>query len=106
MRIIIALLVAVLGTWLPTMAQAQAGIPQPLGSTTLEAIIGNVVRGILGVSGALALIMFIWGGLQWMIAQGEADKIKKAKGTIVWAILGMVIIFSAYAIVSTLLKAL
>jgi hypothetical protein len=49
--------------------------------------------------------MFVYGGLRWMTAGGNAETVIKAKGTIVWATLGLVAIFAAYAIVSTLVKA-
>jgi uncharacterized membrane protein YjfL (UPF0719 family) len=43
--------------------------------------------------------MFIYGGFTWMLAAGSAEKVKKGRDIIIWAAIGLVIIFSAYAIV-------
>lgn len=87
---------------LPVAALAQS--LRPLGSVTIPEIIGRVVSMILGVLGSLALLMFIWGGIVWMTAQGNDEKIKKAKNTIVYAILGLVVAFLSYTIVSYLIN--
>jgi len=42
----------------------------------------------------------IWGGIQFIIAQGEADKTKKARQTIINALIGLVIALIATAIVT------
>lgn len=79
---------------------------KPLGAgVTLQGLIGRAVRGILGLSGIAALVMFIWGGLLWMTAAGDSGRIDKAKKTIVWAALGIVAIFSAYMLVDMVIKA-
>ena len=70
-------------------------------STNLEpqVLIGKVINAALGVVGSLALVMFIYGGFTWMLAAGNAEAVKKGKDIIIWATIGLVIIFSAYALV-------
>lgn len=97
---------AVAAALLPRLAAAQATIPRPLGDVTLEQIIGNIVKALLGVSGTLALVMIIVGGLRWMTAQGDPEAVKKAKSTLEWAILGLIVAFSSFALVDFILKAL
>jgi len=76
-------------------------LTNPLGKdVTPAAFIGTVINGILGVVGSLALVMFIYGGLTWMTSAGGAEKVKKGKDILVWATIGLVIIFSAYALVN------
>lgn len=67
---------------------------------TIAQFIGTVIDGILGVVGSLALVMFIYGGLTWMTSAGGAEKVKKGKDILIWAVIGLVIIFSAYALVN------
>jgi len=76
-------------------------IDNPLGSSvsTPQALIGKVINGILGVTGSIALLVFIWGGFIWMTAAGASDKVQHGKDTLVWATIGLVVIFSAYAMV-------
>ena len=61
-------------------------------------LIGLIIRAALGVVGSLALAVFIYGGLVWMTAAGNEDKVAKAKDTIKRAIIGLIIIIAAYSI--------
>ena len=70
------------------------------GGGTFESTVKNVITGVLGVIGVLALIAFIFGGITWMTSGGESAKIQKGKNMMIWAVMGIVIIFSAYAILS------
>lgn len=84
----------------PLLARA-ARLVNPLGGNdTFEEVIKNVITGAIGISGVLALIAFILGGVTWMISGGDSSKIKKGKDMMIWAVMGLVIIFSAYAILT------
>jgi hypothetical protein len=83
------------------------GLENPLGSiNTPTNLIGKVIFAVLGLTGVIALVMFIWGGLQWMTAAGNPEKVTKGRDTLMWAVLGLVIIFSSYAILSAVLNVL
>lgn len=82
------------------------GIPQPLGNVNLAKAIGNAIRVILGLTGSMALIMFIYGGFLYMTAAGVEERVTKGKNTIIWAILGLIAVFSAYAVVDFVIKGL
>lgn len=75
------------------------------GETSVPRIIGNIVKTILAVVGALALGMFVYGGFTWLTSGGSADKIQKGKDILMWAVIGLVVIFSSYTLVDFLLKA-
>jgi hypothetical protein len=82
-------------------------LPNPLGTTaSIPGIIGKVISAALGIVGSLALIMFIYGGIIWMTAAGNEQNVTKGKNIIIWATLGLVIIFSSYAIVRFVLQAI
>lgn len=82
-------------------------LPNPLGGTTdIRTIIGRVINAALGISGSIALLMFVWGGLQWLTSGGSPERIQKGKNTIVWAVLGLVLIFGSYAILNFVLGAI
>ena len=78
----------------------------PLGGRDIPELAGDIIGYILGLVGVLALVMFVYGGILWMTSAGSAEKIKKGKDTIVWAILGLALIFFSYAMVEFILKAL
>ncbi len=62
-------------------------------------LIGMIIRAILGVTGSLALLMFIYGGLKWMLSSGNTEELRKGKETLLWAVLGLAVIFSSYAVI-------
>jgi amino acid transporter len=96
---------AVLGVSLfARQAVAATALTDPLGNVPITTIIGRVVAGLLGISGAVALLVFVWSGLMMMVAAGNPDKIKKAKNSLIWATIGLVVIFTAYALVATLIN--
>lgn len=71
-----------------------------------RATITPVLQIFFGVVGLVAVIMIIIAGLQFIVGQGEPQKIKDARNTIIWSILGLVIALSAemliYVLVNTL----
>jgi len=74
-------------------------INNPLQVDSPQELIGYVINNILGIVGSLALVMFVFGGIIWMTSSGSADKIKKGRDILIWSIIGLVVIFSAYALV-------
>ncbi|MFA6227635.1 MAG: hypothetical protein WC668_00385 [Patescibacteria group bacterium] len=71
-----------------------AGIEQG----NLNSIIGGILNVAMGFLGVIAVLIILYGGFIWMTAGGEQDKVDKAKKMIYAGIIGLVIIFAAYAI--------
>ena len=84
----------------------ESGVFKPLGNVDIPTLIGRIIRGLIGISGVLALAMFVYGGLMWMTSAGNKERVDKAQKTVIWSILGLVIIFASYALVSFVLSAL
>ncbi len=78
----------------------------PLGDLSLPNVIARVIRQLLGIVGAIALIFFLWGGFKYMTAAGDDKKVVEARNMIVAAISGLAAIFLSYAILSLLINAL
>lgn len=51
------------------------------------------------IAGIIAVIMIIIGGYWYVLSGGDPQKIKKAKDTILYAVVGLVISISAWAII-------
>ena len=49
--------------------------------------------------------MIIWGGLRYATSAGDPAKVTAAKNTIMYAIIGLIIAFLAFAVVNWLLGA-
>jgi len=69
-------------------------------NTDLVTIIGKIVRIVLYLLGILFVLLIIYGGIKWMTSAGNEEQIKKAKGLLVNAVIGLVIVVLAYAIAS------
>jgi hypothetical protein len=66
----------------------------------INTIIGKAISGLLGIVGSIALVMFIYGGFTWMLAAGSPNNVKKGRDILVWATIGLAVIFSAYGLVN------
>lgn len=81
------------------------GTPAEAGNR-LPIIIGNVIRAALGLLGIILVVLMLYSGFLWMTARGEAAQVDKAKQTITRAVIGALIIFSAYAITGFVVNAI
>ena len=77
-------------------AANQAGINT---SNHVGLTLGKVFKQVLGVMGLILLIMFVVGGIFWMTSAGSPEKLKKAQGLFINAIIGLIIVLCSYAIV-------
>ena len=90
---------------LPTLSYA-ATLTNPLGTTNVRTVIGRLIQAILGVTGSIALLMFVYGGFLWLISAGRPEEVKKGKEAMKWAALGLIVIVGAYTIVRAIVSAL
>lgn len=61
--------------------------------------IGRVLFSLLGV---VALVLIIYAGFLLLTSQGESDKVKKGRDTLLWAVVGLIVILSSFGILSYL----
>ncbi len=86
--------------------QAAHGQGQPTNLFGDTGIITSITNTLLFVAGSLAVIMIIWGGLRYVVSGGNASAVTAAKNTILYAIVGLIIAFFAFAVVNWLLGTL
>lgn len=72
----------------------------------LSSIIVTVTNIILFLVGAVAVIMLIVGGFRYVTSNGDQNAVTGAKNTILYAIIGIVVAFLAYAAVQFLVGSL
>lgn len=82
---------------------ATIALDNPLGTDDPRVLIGQIIRVLLGVVGSLALVFFIYGGLTWMTSAGSANRVESGKNTLIWATLGLVVIFTSYTVLTFIL---
>jgi len=66
----------------------------------LKGSIANIINIILGFLGIIAVIIILAGGFKWMTAGGSDEKVGEARQMIIQGVIGLVIIFAAWAIAS------
>ena len=66
----------------------------------LQSAITSILSAIIGVVGLISVIYIIIGGIQYMSSSGDPSKIKKAKKTILYACIGLIISALAFIIVN------
>jgi len=69
-------------------------------STKIEDVIINVINGVVGVFGIVAAVFIIVGGVGYMTSNGDSGKVEKAKKTILYAVIGLIVSVLAFAIVN------
>ncbi len=111
---ILITLVAIFTMALPLLASAQGlkdagGMLDKIGGASGEKIgvsgnladsVATVIKAILALVGTIFLVLTIYAGVMWMTAQGEEARVTKAMDILKAAVIGLIIIMSAYAITS------
>lgn len=64
--------------------------------TPVAKFIIQIVDFLSRIIGTVAILMIIIGGLIWITGGGNENQVSKGKDTIVYAIIGLVVAFSAY----------
>jgi len=70
----------------------------------LEQLIVGVTNFILSFVAAIAILMLIYGGYLWIVDRGDGSLVEKSKKIIAGAVIGIMIVISAYTIVNTVIK--
>ena len=81
-------------------------LTNPLNTASVPELIANILKTVVGTVGAFALLIFVYGGFLWLTSAGDAGKVQQGKDAMKWALIGLVIVFSSYTLVSFVLSAL
>lgn len=82
---------------------AARGTDQPTDLFGSTGVITNLTNVLLFVVGALSVIMIIIGGLRYVVSGGNSTSVTAAKNTILYAIVGLIISFLAFAAINFVL---
>lgn len=82
------------------MVVAAATVPErEFTMTIVYTIFKDVMNWVFGLALLLAVIMIIWGGITYMTAGGDDEKITAAKKRVVWGLVGAAIIIAAWGLI-------
>lgn len=104
-------------SFVPVLAGSTVGdvhLINPLGGTAsntvgnvkLDVLLGEIVARILMILGSITLLVFVIGGFLWLTSAGNQEKIKLGTNTMLYAVIGLFVIFSSYAILNMVLNQL
>ncbi|MBU0974799.1 pilin [Patescibacteria group bacterium] len=66
----------------------------------LECLIANIFTVIITLIGLGAFVMFIVGSVLWLISGGSTEGTKKARDTLTYAVLGIVVALGAFIVLN------
>lgn len=86
--------------------EAARGDGQPADLFGVGGVVSTITNILLFIIGALSVVMIIIGGLRYVTSGGNPTSVTGAKNTILYAIVGLVVAFLAYAVVNFVLGSL
>ncbi len=75
-----------------------------LGGNDIRLTIGNIVKVVLGLLGIVAVLLIIYGGIQYLTSKGDPEKLEKVRKILISAGSGLVIILAAYSLTNFILS--
>ena len=99
----------------PMLALAQYSTPNCGGfgvacggvfSGNISTIIIRIIQILLSLAGLIAVLVLIIGGFRYVTSFGNDDQVKQAKGMIINAIIGIIIIILSFVIVQVITNVL
>ncbi len=85
-------------TAMPALAIQISNYNPGLGTKDIRESVMNIINVMLGFVGILAIVIILWGGFRWLTSGGNEEKIGEAKKVLTSGIIGLIIIFTAYAL--------
>ena len=87
-------------SWSPRCASDSGVFKDVAQIQGLECLFQNVVTVVTAFAGLAVFIMFLTGGLKYLTSGGDPKAQEQAKGTLTFAVLGLVLIIAAYLILN------
>ncbi|MAU33659.1 hypothetical protein CL689_00920 [Candidatus Saccharibacteria bacterium] len=66
----------------------------------IQSVIGIIVNTLLFIVGVISVIMIIIGGIRYTTSGGDTGAVTSAKNTILYAVIGLIVSFIAFAVVN------
>jgi len=69
-----------------------------LGNLSIGGIVSGLINLVLVLAALVFFFMLVWGGVRWIMSQGDKSNVENARNQITNALIGLAIIFAAWAI--------
>ncbi len=87
------------GNGTPIPIQVPGGVPTG-GTATFNTILQAFITLLFVVGLLLALAYLVWGGINWTTSGGDKQKVQSARNKMIYAIIGLIVLFLAYMVVN------
>jgi hypothetical protein len=79
---------------------SNAIVCNPLNACSFQDIIDKLIGLVTIIAIALVPLMFVWAGFNFVTANGEPEKIKKAKDIMLYTVIGLAVVLLSRAVIS------
>ena len=83
----------------PPLVLADVVIPNPINATSFPDLLNTIASWLIYLAIPVATGAIIFSGIQYMTAGGDENKLKSAKNTLTYAILGFILVLIAKGLV-------
>jgi hypothetical protein len=83
------------------LSQTDFDVPQ---ASVNNGTFTTILQIVFGIMGGVALIVFMLAGLKYITSQGDPSAVAKAKNTILYAIIGLIVAVFAFTIVTYVVR--
>lgn len=74
----------------------------PTGAGGISKFLSNLVILIYAISTVVLIFMILWGAIDWMISEGDKEKLANAQKKLINAFIGIILLAAAFAIIKVL----
>ena len=85
---------------------SMSGIDNNIPKTDADVVMNNILNVAFWGLGVTGVVMLIFGGIQFMTSQGDTAKAQKARMTILYSVIGIIVVIAAGAITNFVLGAI
>jgi hypothetical protein len=71
-----------------------------------DGVVKKIINLFLYAIGVLSVIMIVWSGLKYTTSRGDAEAVKSAKNTLLYAVIGIIVAALAFTIVNFVVDSL
>ena len=92
-----------------TSATPGSGLTNPLNVGTLDALINEILGYAIILGGIFLSLMLVYVGFQFVMAQGNPEKVSAARSMLIWTVIGGMLLLGAQAlsiVITSTVKAL
>lgn len=93
------------GVWGACTGQGSEICAEATAGSEATSIVKNLINVFLFAIGILSVIMIVHSGLKYTTSRGDAEQIKSAKNTLLYAVVGLIVASLAFTIVNFVIGA-